>query len=556
MATAAYMTWLSTTDRQFTETLQKIQDGRLLVILGAPDFTLFLEEATIRVLEEMGALYIDRLAYKDVWCLLVHKGGGVLQEALVTSLPQRNLSKFDVSPLTLHVSVPRKTQRTCGWYGSQGMEERAVFCQTYEGYDNFCSCDDPPWSPQPHSPVEYEMKEVIPVAIVTARRLPHVLRQVGQVWASPGGTNTPITIFVDGHNPEAQALAALLHLPLVQHYDAVPRGSTNRISYHVRFVLTKVFELYPEADKAIILEDDLDLSPDFIPYFHQTASLLETDPKLLCVNAYNYNAFNHTALDPTRLYRVHGFPNYGWMVRKAVAQEMVSKWAALNSGIDWDQWVRAAIMGDRDILVPEIPRTKHRGGGGVHVTGIEQEQYYNQRPLNALLNVTLDLHGAELYRYIKFHVNNIRTANVVRFAQHPCKEITIPRHQVNQSFVVYVHREEMSNKTVWSHYVASRCLGFNDRNSCDHLQMMYTGSFYGNQLYIIMCPFSPYCLTKDPADVYKVTEEDVTYATYHPFRDTTTTMTLSERVTPVSLADEVNLTNLVYSQTRVTITEN
>ncbi|XP_069946828.1 protein O-linked-mannose beta-1,2-N-acetylglucosaminyltransferase 1-like [Cherax quadricarinatus] len=403
--------------------------------------------------------------------------------------------------------------------------------------------------------VDYMMQEVIPVAIVTTRRLPHVLRQVGQVWASPGGTNTPITIFVDGYNPEAQALAALLQVPLIEHNDPAPKGSTNRISFHVKFILTKVFQLYPGADKAIILEDDLDLAPDFIPYFHQTAPLLTSDPKLFCVNAYNYNAFYHTALNPSRLYRVHGFPCYGWMIRRAVAQETVSKWAPLNAGADWDMWVRQAVMGERDILVPEIPRTKHRGGGGVHVTGIEQQQYYNQRPLNTLPNVTLDVQGAKFRNYILFHVNNLRRAQVVRFTEHPCKKLLIPRHQVNQSYVVYVHREEMSNKTIWSYYVAARCLGFNDRNQHDHLQMMYTGSFYGNQVYIVICPFSPFCLTRDPADVYKVTKEDVAYATSHPFRNMTTKMTLVERVPPLSLSDEINLTNLVFSQISITITE-
>ncbi|XP_045596272.2 protein O-linked-mannose beta-1,2-N-acetylglucosaminyltransferase 1 [Procambarus clarkii] len=546
MAADSYMTWQPTSEGQFLAALHHTQRGRLLVIAGAPDFTSSLGEATIRVLEEMGALYIDRLAYKDAWCLLVHKGGGVLLEALTTSLPLHNLTEWDVSPLTLHASVPRKTGGGCGWYGVAGLQERAAFCDTYDGYGDFCTCHHPPWSPLPQHPVEYEMKEVIPVAIVTARRLPHVLRQVGQVWASPGGTNTPITIFVDGHNPEAQALAALLHLPLVQHYDAVPRGSIKSVNNHVRFVLTKVFELYPEADKAIILEDDLDLSPDFIPYFHQTASLLETDPKLLCVNAYNYNAFNHTALDPTRLYRVHGAPAYGWMVRRNVATEMINNWVPTDQGMDWDLWVRAAIMGDRDILVPEIPRTKHRGGGGVHVTGIEQEQYYNQRPLNALLNVTLDLHGAELNNYLKLHTNNIRTGHVVHFSKHPCVELPIPRHQVNQSYVVYVDQPNELKSSSGAYYVAARCLGLDDHIFHENLQMMYTASFYGNQLYVVGCPNSPFCMTKDAEKIYRVTQEDVDYADNHPFRRIPSTQHVALRAPPLSLSDELNLTNLLH----------
>lgn len=61
-------------------------------------------------------------------------------------------------------------------------------------------------------------------------------------------------------------------------------------------------------------------------YFHQTAPLLSSDPTLFCVTAYNYNAYPHTALHPSRLYRVNGMPAYGWMVRRTVAQEMVNDW--------------------------------------------------------------------------------------------------------------------------------------------------------------------------------------------------------------------------------------
>ena len=62
-------------------------------------------------------------------------------------------------------------------------------------------------------------------------------------------------------------------------------------------------------------------------------------------------------------------------------------------GVDWDLWLHRAVMGSRDVLVPEVPRTKHVGGGGAHVTGFEQALYHGRRPINVLQNVTLDLQG-------------------------------------------------------------------------------------------------------------------------------------------------------------------
>lgn len=132
-------------------------------------------------------------------------------------------------------------------------------------------------------------------------------------------------------------------------------------------------------------------------------------------------------------------------------------------------------MGNRDLLVPEVPRTKHVGGGGVHVTGLEQVYYHGQRPLNAQQFVTLDVEGLEalaihgdnctlqhwtnhnlLYvyvyfiimhsasphhasrvhrvreeRYLQAHHTAIMKAEVVRITEHPCKVFPLPRRKVS-----------------------------------------------------------------------------------------------------------------------------
>lgn len=143
------------------------------------------------------------------------------------------------------------------------------------------------------------MDEVIPVAIITGGRLPRVLRQVHQMRAGTEGDTTPIIIVVDGYNAEAKALASLIQVAIIsntnntaspgikQHvlgpwhntyviciyhtilflsdaYITFRAGTNSRINIQVKFALTNVFKMYPEVDKLIILEDDLQLSPDFI----------------------------------------------------------------------------------------------------------------------------------------------------------------------------------------------------------------------------------------------------------------------------------------------------
>nr|XP_027230650.1 protein O-linked-mannose beta-1,2-N-acetylglucosaminyltransferase 1-like [Penaeus vannamei] len=472
MRSDLYMTWQPTSEAQFLAEMNRIQDGRLLVIMGAPRFLTYVAEETLDSIARLGSDFVEGLSIMDSWCFVFHKGGKVFSDAISTSeSTPRELP--DVSPLSIAITVPRKPPQRCKWYDENNLGERATFCETYEGYGDFCRCEGTPWTPDPSKGPDYPMTEAIPLAIVTSRRLPNVLKQVSQVWASRGGKRTPITLFVDGHSPEARDLSRLLNVSVVEHDNPVPPSSMSRVNAHIKFTLERVFEEYSKADKAIILEDDLDLAPDFIPFFQQTAPLLESDPKLICVNAYNYNAFRHTAHDPARLYRVHGVPAYGWMVRRTIAREMVAMWPAVNQSVDWDLWLRFAMMGSRDILIPEIPRTKHVGGGGVHVTGLEQALYYNKRPLNSVANVTLDVKAAEHVRYMKTHAAAILSAEVVRFQDHPCKVVPIPKHQVNRTFVVYLDQpNEGQNSSAY--FVAARCLGFNDRDLHENLMLMYT----------------------------------------------------------------------------------
>ncbi len=66
------------------------------------------------------------------------------------------------------------------------------------------------------------------------------------------------------------------------------------------------------ADYMIIIEEDLEISPDFFSYFSQTLPLLEQDDSLYCVSAWNDQGYDHSCEDPGLLYRVETMPGLGW----------------------------------------------------------------------------------------------------------------------------------------------------------------------------------------------------------------------------------------------------
>ena len=140
-----------------------------------------------------------------------------------------------------------------------------------------------------------------------------------------GANPDMITVFIDGFYDEPLAVAKLFGLRGVQH---APMGVRNaRISQHYKSSLSSTFQIFPRAKYAIVLEEDLDVSPDFFGYFSQTVRLLDEDPSLYCVSAWNDQGYEHTSADPGKIYRVETMPGLGWILKKSLyKEELEARW--------------------------------------------------------------------------------------------------------------------------------------------------------------------------------------------------------------------------------------
>ena len=118
--------------------------------------------------------------------------------------------------------------------------------------------------------------------------------------------------------------------------------------------------------------DDLDISEDFFDYMAAGERLMAQDKSLWCVSAWNDNGkagFIDTD-HPELLHRTDFFPGLGWMLKRAVWDELSPKWPKAF----WDDWMRnPAQRKDRACLSPEISRTYTFG-----LVGVSQGQYWKQ----------------------------------------------------------------------------------------------------------------------------------------------------------------------------------
>jgi alpha-1,3-mannosyl-glycoprotein beta-1,2-N-acetylglucosaminyltransferase len=224
-------------------------------------------------------------------------------------------------------------------------------------------------------------KVTIPVLVIACNR-PTVRRNLDQLLKyRPSAERFPIIVSQDcGHQPTADAIRSygskLTHIQHPEHSDIQlpwPQRKFQgyyKIARHYKWALQQVFHKF-QHQAVIVVEDDLDVSPDFFEYFAATYPILRADPSLWCVSAWNDNGkANMVSNEPELLYRTDFFPGLGWMLERKTWLEIEDKWPKTF----WDDWMRHPDQRkDRACIRPEISRTSTFGK-----IGVSRGQYFEK----------------------------------------------------------------------------------------------------------------------------------------------------------------------------------
>eukprot|EP00058_Branchiostoma_floridae_P020080 XP_002605570.1 hypothetical protein BRAFLDRAFT_94252 [Branchiostoma floridae] len=164
---------------------------------------------------------------------------------------------------------------------------------------------------------------VIPVLVIACNR-PTVRRSLDLlVKHRPSEHQFPIIVSQDcGHQETSTVIKS--YGDKIAHYIQQPDLSDipvppnhkrlqgyYKISRHYKWALNQVFNRLGYGS-VLIVEDDLDIAPDFFDYFQSTLPLLQQDSSLWCVSAWNDNGKEHMT-DTNRqdlLYRTEFFPGF------------------------------------------------------------------------------------------------------------------------------------------------------------------------------------------------------------------------------------------------------
>ncbi|KAF8406720.1 hypothetical protein HHK36_008812 [Tetracentron sinense] len=184
---------------------------------------------------------------------------------------------------------------------------------------------------------------VAAVVVMACNRPDYLERTIESIlkYQSSIASKYPLFVSQDGQDPNVKSKALSYkqlsymqtNFSSLQHLDSEPVHTAShgeltayyKIASHYKWALDELFYKH-NFSRVILLEDDMEIAPDFFDYFEAAATLLDSDKSIMAVSSWNDNGQKQFVHDPKVLYRSDFFPGLGWMLTRSTWDELSPKW--------------------------------------------------------------------------------------------------------------------------------------------------------------------------------------------------------------------------------------
>ena len=294
-------------DKEIAKFFDSLQDGRIVVLIVKDEGAYNLKKVGRNAIKAFGSHLINNLEWRNSFAFIGKKNYPWVVEDL------HKPPKPDKWPVPAKVRISMMlipNSDACDYGTDDEGNRRREFCENYDGYGDVCKCHNFDAINIKAKPLNNNKIYDIPVAIIASNRPYYLYRMLRKLLSAHGADPKMITVYIDDYHPAPVAVAKLLNIRAIQHKPVCSKIC--RIQQHYKKSLTQTFDEFPKASAMIILEEDLEVSTDIFDYFSQTLPLLETDPSVYCISAWNDQGYKHAVKDPAMLYRVETMPGLGW----------------------------------------------------------------------------------------------------------------------------------------------------------------------------------------------------------------------------------------------------
>ena len=289
-----------------------------------------------------------------------------------------------------------------------------------------------------------------PSLIITCKRpnyLSKTLENVLGAISNQCGFGCPVIVSEDGQHKGIEEVVLSFkkkfeakEIPLVhirhQRREGLKGNPYEALAKHYGWALSQVFDggVFPlQAQstqkqflpkRVVILEEDIKVAPDFFSYMEATSFLLDEDPTLYAVSAFNDNGHLGNG-DPKRVLRSDFFPGLGWMMNRDLWKNEL-KWKWPNGY--WDDWLREGEQRrDRQVLRPEASRTYHfgtKGGASANQFGsILERNKLNSQVVQWDMEDLSYLENTLYEEQYTGHVMNCQLVHSIEEAKHASQDV-------------------------------------------------------------------------------------------------------------------------------------
>ncbi|ROT74633.1 putative protein O-linked-mannose beta-1,2-N-acetylglucosaminyltransferase 1 isoform X4 [Penaeus vannamei] len=435
--------------------IDSLQPGRIIIFMLRKDLAFGLPREVRSFLQQKGSAAAGFVGPGMTWAWVWVKGGRTLAES-VTFPEQEKTAPRNIIFTDMPLAEPE--DYCAEWPQGKHWDLRREYCDTYELFGDFCSCSNPETFVADRN-LNANSQINNAVVVMLAYRVPSLHRSLQFLTRARGFDRSRIETYTMARHPQ---LASFLN---------------------------------------------------------KTAPLLLEDPSLYCVSAHNDLSYPQTSYDPRAVLRTESYPNYGWMVKRSFAEEMVSSLSAIDEEYDWDVVTYHYLRRGRECIIPEVSRSFHFAHEGSHISQLSVRRYFSNKNLNKDPEALVE--GVDLLHQDKYEatlVSMLERAKFLRLPEEtPCQRDFFRKISVRENDVLVLFFQldgdikVFRNNDVWA--TLAHCLNIFGIESREGHQGLYRLRYGPAHFLLVAHPASPYSHYKpEEVGVFSASPEEVLFA--------------------------------------------